>query len=80
MDADDLYFVWERDDIDSSFFEDTDNPRPLYVALLYRGEHVVEALGGIDADSSDPYRREIEQELLDEFEARRESVLIRGEN
>ena len=31
-----LFFVVEFDDIDSSFFEDTDEPRPLYVLMLCR--------------------------------------------
>lgn len=29
-----VFVVWDRDDIDSSFYEDTDDPQPLYVALL----------------------------------------------
>ncbi len=33
---DDLFFVWQEDDIDSSFYEDTDDPQPLYVCLLCR--------------------------------------------
>jgi hypothetical protein len=33
---DDLFMVWAYDEIDSSFFEDTDEPRPLYVAMLCR--------------------------------------------
>ncbi len=33
---DDLFFVWTEDDIDSSFYEDTDDPKPLFVCLLCR--------------------------------------------
>ena len=29
-----LFMVWEQDDINSSFYEDTDDPKPLYVAML----------------------------------------------
>jgi hypothetical protein len=32
----DLFIVWDHDEIDSSDFEDTDEPHPLYVALLCR--------------------------------------------
>lgn len=98
---DELFFVWAEDDIDSSFFEDTGDPRPLFVCLLCRDTdgkpdlvrgydprdgiferpgNVVEALGGVDAEWGDPYRAEIEAELLAEFEARRETALVRGDN
>lgn len=33
---DDTFYVWTRDDIDSSFYEETDEPRPLYVCMLCR--------------------------------------------
>jgi hypothetical protein len=100
---DDLFYVWALDDIDSSFYEDTDEPRPLFVCYLlrdsedpYRADlirgydprdgiferpgNIVTSLGGIDAESGNPYRREIEHELLEEFECQRESMISRGTN
>ena len=100
---DDLFYIWAPDDIDSSFFEDTDEPRPLFVCYLlrdsedpYRADlvrgydprdgiferpgNIVTVLGGIDAESGDPYRREVERELLEEFERQRESMISRGTN
>jgi hypothetical protein len=77
----DLMFVWDLDDIDSSFYTDEfDPPRPLHVCLLFYGQEIVESLGGIDVDEHDPYAREVERELLDEFEARREANIIRSVN
>jgi hypothetical protein len=97
---DDLFYVWTEDDIDSSSFEDTNEPRTLYVCYLCRDTEgtpdiirgydphdgiferpgaIVAALGGIDADDDD-YRREVERELLSEFEAQREAAIVRGDN
>ncbi len=36
MQDDTLFFVWSDDDIDSSFYEDTDEPKPLNVCTLCR--------------------------------------------
>jgi hypothetical protein len=109
-DSDELFIVWEEDDIDSSSFEETGEPRPLYVCLLcseqdrrdeYGIEHpksgeiliwdprecrersgsVVESVGGVDlAGPRDPYKRVIAAELMQEFEARRENMIQRGES
>lgn len=53
--------------------------------IFERPGKIVEALGGIDlgADghpSSDPYARVITAELYAEFEAQRESAIVRGDN
>lgn len=74
----DVFVAWELDNIDSSEFEDTDDPRPLYVARLYYTDVVVESLSGVDAGPCDPYRDTVEEELYAEFEARRESMIERG--
>lgn len=75
----DTRIVWEHDPEPWDGCEPYDGP--LYGCILYRGETVVASLWGIAVpDTSDPYCREIEQELREEFESQRESVLIRGES
>jgi hypothetical protein len=102
----DMFYVWDVDDIDSSFYSDEhDPPRPLFVCMLCqdtdgraditrgydprdgifeRPGNVVESLGGIDLPDNQTertnYKREIEGELMEEFDARREQCLKRGEN
>jgi hypothetical protein len=74
-----LSYVWTYDDIDTSSFEDTDNPHVLWICALMPenetyncGIPALASLGGIDlgADGrpcSDPYAKVIEAELALEY-------------